>query len=207
MGYSVGKSMVEEDMIELADTLMKKAEAKGVKLILPTDVVLADKFDNDANTAIASKCAKSGRLGFSKLPYSKNLLTNAFWNKTTTTEVSEIDGDWMGLDIGPETIEIFKKEIEAANTIVWNGPMGVFEMSNFALGTNTVAEMLAEATAKRNAITIIGGGDSVAAVNQVRSCSLLFQVWSFVFIHTHTLITGRPRRFCLTHLDWRRCQS
>eukprot|EP00977_Amphora_coffeiformis_P020596 scaffold8374_cov175-Amphora_coffeaeformis.AAC.35 len=134
MGYSVGKSMVEEDMIELADTLMKKAEAKGVKLILPTDVVLADKFENDANTAIA--------------------------------KVSEIDGDWMGLDIGPETIETFKKEIEAANTIVWNGPMGVFEMSNFALGTNTVAELLAEATAKRNAITIIGGGDSVAAVNQ-----------------------------------------
>ena len=72
----------------------------------------------------------------------------------------------MGLDIGPETIETFKKEIEAANTIVWNGPMGVFEMSNFALGTNEVAEMLAEATAKRNAITIIGGGDSVAALEQ-----------------------------------------
>lgn len=82
------------------------------------------------------------------------------------TEVSEIDGDWLGLDIGPETIETFKKEIENANTIVWNGPMGVFEMSNFALGTNKVAEMLAEATSKRNAITIIGGGDSVAAVNQ-----------------------------------------
>lgn len=92
------------------------------------------------------------------------MLTNFAAN--IETEVSEISGDWMGLDIGPETIDTFKEEIEAANTIVWNGPMGVFEMSNFALGTNKVAEMLAEATAKRNAITIVGGGDSVAAVNQ-----------------------------------------
>lgn len=72
----------------------------------------------------------------------------------------------MGLDIGPETIDTFKAEIEKANTIVWNGPMGVFEMSNFAMGTNQVAQMLADATSSRGAITIIGGGDSVAAVNQ-----------------------------------------
>lgn len=134
MGYSVGKSLVEEDMVELAGSLMKKAEEKGVKLILPTDVVLADKFENDANTAIA--------------------------------KASDISGDWMGLDIGPETLDTFKQEIEKANTIVWNGPMGVFEMSNFALGTNEVAKYLAEATATRNATTIVGGGDSVAAVNQ-----------------------------------------
>ena len=133
-GYNIGASLVEDDMVELADKLMKKAEEKGVKLILPVDVVVADDFDNDANTAIA--------------------------------KVTEISGDWRGLDIGPETLNIFQKEIEQAETCVWNGPMGVFEMSNFAIGTNTVAEMLAKATQERGAITIIGGGDSVAAVNQ-----------------------------------------
>ena len=91
MGYDIGASLVEDDIVDLAKSLMEKAKAKGVKLILPTDVVLADKFDNDANTAIA--------------------------------KVSEISGGWMGLDIGPETIADFKKEIDACNTIVWNGPM------------------------------------------------------------------------------------
>jgi phosphoglycerate kinase len=91
LGYDIGASLVEDDIVDLAKTLMEKAKAKGVKLLLPTDVVLADKFDNDANTAIA--------------------------------KVSEISGDWMGLDIGPETIADFKKEIDACNTIVWNGPM------------------------------------------------------------------------------------
>jgi phosphoglycerate kinase len=134
LGYSIGASLVEEDMVDLARTLMKKAEEKGVKLILPTDVVLADKFDNESNTAIA--------------------------------KVTDIQGEWMGLDIGPETIDTFRKEIDMANTIVWNGPMGVFEMSNFATGTNEVAQMLADATAKRGAITIVGGGDSVAAINK-----------------------------------------
>lgn len=134
MGYGIGASLVEEDMVELAGQLMKKAEEKGVKLILPTDVVLADKFDNDSNTAIA--------------------------------KVTDIQGEWMGLDIGPETIATFRKEIALANTIVWNGPMGVFEMSNFATGTNEVAQMLADATAERGAITIVGGGDSVAAINK-----------------------------------------
>jgi phosphoglycerate kinase len=102
-------------------------------MLLPTDVIVADKFDNDANTAIA--------------------------------KVTDITGDWMGLDIGPDSILEFKAEIEKCNTIVWNGPMGVFEMSNFAEGTNAVAQMLADAT-ERGAITIVGGGDSVAAVNQ-----------------------------------------
>eukprot|EP00546_Thalassionema_frauenfeldii_P008191 CAMPEP_0178912460 /NCGR_PEP_ID=MMETSP0786-20121207/10277_1 /TAXON_ID=186022 /ORGANISM="Thalassionema frauenfeldii, Strain CCMP 1798" /LENGTH=433 /DNA_ID=CAMNT_0020585049 /DNA_START=56 /DNA_END=1357 /DNA_ORIENTATION=- len=133
-GHDVGASMVEEDMIDLAKDLMEKAEAKGVKLLLPTDVVLADKFANDANTAIA--------------------------------KVSEISGDWMGLDIGPDSIAEFKAEIDAANTIVWNGPMGVFEMESFAAGTNEVAQKLAEATSERGAVTIVGGGDSVAAINQ-----------------------------------------
>jgi phosphoglycerate kinase len=134
MGYNIGASLVEDDIVDLAKSLMEKAKAKGVKMILPTDVVLADAFDNDANTAIA--------------------------------KVTEISGEWMGLDIGPDSIAAFKKEIEAANTIVWNGPMGVFEMSNFAEGTNTVANLLAEATATRGAITIVGGGDSVAAINK-----------------------------------------
>ena len=130
----MGKSIVEEDMVELATSLMKKAEEKGVTFILPSDVVLADKFDNDATTAVA--------------------------------KVNEISGEWMGLDIGPETLKLFEEEIAKANTIVWNGPMGVFEMSNFASGTNTVAQLLAKATSERGAVTIIGGGDSVAAVNQ-----------------------------------------
>lgn len=133
LGYDIGASLVEEDIVALAGDLMKKAEAKGVKLILPTDVVLADKFSNDANTAVA--------------------------------KANEISGEWMGLDIGPETLKMFASEIEKSNTIVFNGPMGVFEMPNFANGTITVAKLMAAAT-ERGAITIVGGGDSVAAVNQ-----------------------------------------
>lgn len=134
LGYDIGASLVEDDMVELAKKLMDKAKEKNVKLILPVDVVLADAFDNDASTAIA--------------------------------KVTDISGDWRGLDIGPDTIEMFRKEISDAQTIVWNGPMGVFEMSNFAKGTFDVAQMLADATQERGAVTIIGGGDSVAAVNQ-----------------------------------------
>ena len=89
LGYDIGASLLEEDLVETAAALMKQAEEKGVKLLLPTDVVLADKFDNDANTAIA--------------------------------KVSEISGEWIGLDIGPDTIEAFGKEIEQASTIIWNG--------------------------------------------------------------------------------------
>lgn len=133
LGYDIGASLVEDDIVDLASDLMKKAEEKGVNLVLPTDVVLADKFDNDANVAVA--------------------------------KASEISGDWMGLDVGPETLETFAKEIEKSNTIVFNGPMGVFEMSNFEVGTITVAELMAKAT-ERGATTIVGGGDSVAAVNQ-----------------------------------------
>ncbi len=133
MGYEIGSSLVEDDIVGLAGDLMKKAEEKGVKLILPSDVVLADAFKNDANTAIA--------------------------------KADEISGDWMGLDVGPETLETFAAEIEKSNTIVFNGPMGVFEMDNFAKGTVTVAELMAKAT-ERGATTIVGGGDSVAAVNQ-----------------------------------------
>lgn len=133
LGYEIGTSLVEDDIVELAGDLLKKAEAEGVKLVLPIDVVLADKFDNDASTAVA--------------------------------KADEISGDWMGLDIGPETIANFTAEIEKSNTIVFNGPMGVFEMENFAHGTISVAEAMAKAT-ERGATTIVGGGDSVAAVNQ-----------------------------------------
>ena len=134
MGYEIGKSMVEEDMVELADKLMKKAESKGVKFVLPEDVILADEFKEDANTKIA--------------------------------KATDMDKDMMGLDIGPDSLEVFAKEIEKCNTIIFNGPMGVFEMPAFAKGTITVAELLAKATNERGAITIVGGGDSVAAVNQ-----------------------------------------
>ena len=134
LGYDIGESLVEDDLVPVAADLMKKAKEMGVELVLPTDVVLADKFAADANTAIA--------------------------------KVTEISGDWRGLDIGPETMETFAGHISESNTIVWNGPMGVFEMEPFARGTVGVAEMLAQATAERGAVTIVGGGDSVAAVNQ-----------------------------------------
>lgn len=134
LGYDIGKSLVEQDMVELAGSLMEQAKAKGVPLVLPSDVILADKFAADANTAIA--------------------------------KVTDIEGDWMGLDIGPDTIKDFQKHIQESDTIVWNGPMGVFELEPFAMGTNQVAQMLADATSQRQAVTIIGGGDSVAAVNQ-----------------------------------------
>ena len=134
LGYDVGASLLEEDMVELASKLMDQAKEKGVKLLLPSDVVVADDFSNDATSAIA--------------------------------KVTDISGNWRGLDIGPDTIAEFAREIDAAETIVWNGPMGVFEFSNFAEGTNEVAKLLANATSTRNAITIVGGGDSVAAINQ-----------------------------------------
>ena len=111
--------------------LLKKADEKGVKLLLPVDNVIADDFSNDAN----SKVVKAG----------------------------EIPDGWEGLDIGPETAKIFAAAVKDAKTVVWNGPMGCFEMPNFAKGTEAVAKALAET----DAVTIIGGGDSAAAVNQL----------------------------------------
>mmetsp|Transcript_25063 Transcript_25063/g.50215 ORF Transcript_25063/g.50215 Transcript_25063/m.50215 type:complete len:490 (+) Transcript_25063:31-1500(+) len=132
-GLDVGSSLVEEDKLDLAKSLEAKAKEKGVKFILPTDVILADKFAADANTK--------------------------------TTSVEEIPDGWMGLDNGPESTKMIQKELEECKTIIWNGPMGVFEFEKFAAGTNDVAKTLAECTGK-GAITIIGGGDSVAAVEQ-----------------------------------------
>merc|ERR1711966_537496 len=132
-GLNVGSSLVEEDKLELAKELEAKAKAKGIKLILPSDVVLADKFDAKANTKVS--------------------------------KVEDIEDGWMGLDNGPEATKEIQAELSKCKTIIWNGPMGVFDMDAFAKGTNDVASTLAECTGK-GAITIIGGGDSVAAVEK-----------------------------------------
>jgi len=131
-GLNTGKSLLEEDKLDLAKEIMKKAEAKGVKLVLPIDTVVAKEFNNDA----AHK----------------------------TVSVEAIEADDMGLDIGEATVALFKKELEGAKTVVWNGPMGVFEMSNYAKGTIGVCEAIANL---KDAITIIGGGDSAAAAIQL----------------------------------------
>ncbi|WP_066729074.1 phosphoglycerate kinase [Sneathia sanguinegens] len=131
-GLNTGKSLLEEDKLDLAKEIMKKAEAKGVKLVLPIDTVVAKEFNNDA----AHK----------------------------TVSVEAIEADDMGLDIGEATVTLFKKELEGAKTVVWNGPMGVFEMSNYAKGTIGVCEAIANL---KDAITIIGGGDSAAAAIQL----------------------------------------
>jgi len=133
MGGSIGGSLVEEEFVELAAQTMKKAKEAGVELLIPTDALVADKFDNEANT----KICKAG----------------------------EIEDGWMGLDIGADSIATFSKMIEDSATILWNGPMGVFEMSSFEHGTKAIAEAVARATAK-GAFSLIGGGDSVAAINK-----------------------------------------
>ena len=130
-GGNVGKSLLEEDYLEYALNMIKKAEEKGVKLLLPQDTVIADEFSNDANTKVVA--------------------------------TGDIDDGWMGLDIGPETAKLYAETVKTAKTVVWNGPMGCFEMPNFAAGTEAVAKALAET----DAVTIIGGGDSAAAVNQL----------------------------------------
>lgn len=128
MGYEIGKSLLEEDKIELAKELLAEA---GSKLLLPSDVVIADKFENDASFS--------------------------------TADADKIPADKIGMDIGAKTIAAFRDEILKAKTVVWNGPMGVFEMDNFAKGTFEIAKALAEAT-KKGAVTVIGGGDSAAAI-------------------------------------------
>jgi phosphoglycerate kinase len=133
-GLAVGNSLVEEEKLELAKELEAKAAAKGVQFLLPTDVVLADKFDKDANSQIA--------------------------------KVEAIPDGWMGLDIGPDSVKVFQDALADCQTVIWNGPMGVFEFDKFAAGTNAIAHTLAELSAK-GTITIIGGGDSVAAVEKV----------------------------------------
>merc|ERR1712230_209474 len=130
LGKDVGSSLVEDDKIDLAKELMAKAEEKGVKLLLPSDVVVADAFAADA--------------------------------KTQTVSVDAIPDGWMGLDIGPDSVKEFQKELNECKSVIWNGPMGVFEMDAFAKGTFAIADTLASL----DGITIIGGGDSVAAVEK-----------------------------------------
>lgn len=129
-GYEVGKSICELDKVDLAKELLAKAEAKGVKLLLPIDNMVATEFSNDAERKVVPS--------------------------------NEIPADWEGLDIGPATVEMFAEELKNAKTVVWNGPMGVFELDNFAVGTNKIAEVLADI----EATTIIGGGDSAAAAEK-----------------------------------------
>ena len=131
-GEEVGQSLLEEDYKQYALDMEKKAEEKGVKLLIPIDTIVADDFSNDANTKIVGR--------------------------------GEIPADMEGLDIGPETQKLFAEAIAGAKTVVWNGPMGCFEMPNFAKGTVAVAEAMANL---QGATTIIGGGDSAAAVNQL----------------------------------------
>ncbi len=133
-GLNVGKSLVEEDKLELAKSLEAKAKEKGVGLLLPTDVVVADNFAADANAQ--------------------------------TVSVEAIPDGWMGLDIGPDSIKVFQDALADCKTVIWNGPMGVFEFDKFAKGTEAIAYTLADLT-KKDVITIIGGGDSVAAVEKV----------------------------------------
>ena len=130
LGEEVGDSLLEADYLDYAKEMMDKAKAKGVKLLIPVDTVVAKEFSNDA--------------------------------EHKTVERGGIEPGWQGLDIGEKTIALYKDAIKDAKTVVWNGPMGVFEMPNFAKGTNAIAQALAEI----DATTIIGGGDSVAAVNQ-----------------------------------------
>jgi phosphoglycerate kinase len=133
-GLSVGKSLVEEDKLELAKSLEAKAKERGVQLLLPTDVILADNFAADANAQ--------------------------------TVSIDAIPDGWMGLDIGPDSVKFFQESLADCKTVIWNGPMGVFEFPQFAKGTEAIARTLADLT-KSGTTTIIGGGDSVAAVEQL----------------------------------------
>ncbi|PYZ92867.1 phosphoglycerate kinase [Salipaludibacillus keqinensis] len=130
-GHEIGKSLLEEDKIDLAKQFMNKAKEKGVNFYMPVDAIVADKFGEDANTKVVS--------------------------------IEDIPADWEALDIGPETLKTFSNVIKESKLVIWNGPMGVFELEKFAKGTTGVAEALAEAT---NTYTVIGGGDSAAAVEK-----------------------------------------
>jgi phosphoglycerate kinase len=132
-GGKIGKSLVEEDLLQKAKDILAEAKKRGVHIYLPTDALCADNFSNDANRQ--------------------------------TCDVKNIPDGWMGLDIGPETEKIYADVISKSKTILWNGPMGVFEMENFAHGTKAVAEAIVTATAQ-GAFSLIGGGDSVAAINK-----------------------------------------
>ncbi len=132
-GMEIGESLLEEDRIGMAGELLEEVKSRSVEFVLPEDVTIADKFDNEA--------------------------------QKKEVAIDQIPADWMALDIGSRTIDTFTRKILAARTIVWNGPMGVFEMPSFARGTRAIADALAQAT-KAGATTIVGGGDSAAAISQ-----------------------------------------
>lgn len=132
-GKEIGKSLLEEEKLELAKELLEKVKGMNVKFLLPVDIVVADEFKNESPSEAVS--------------------------------VDNVTSGKMGLDIGPETVKLFKDEIMKSKTIVWNGPMGVFEMPNFAEGTFKIAKALAEATSN-GAVTVVGGGDSSAAISK-----------------------------------------
>jgi phosphoglycerate kinase len=130
-GHEIGKSLLEEDKMDLALSFIEKAKEKGVKFYMPVDVIVSDDFSEDANTK--------------------------------TVSIEEIPADWEALDIGPKTAEIYSEVIQNSKLVIWNGPMGVFELNKFAGGTKAVAEALAEAN---DTYSVIGGGDSAAAVEK-----------------------------------------
>ena len=138
MGKNIGTSLCEEDKVDLAKGLIEKAEAKGVKLLLPVDTICADRFAADAEAVV----------------------------------VEDIPDNMMGLDIGPKTIKLFADAVKSAGTVVWNGPMGVFEFDKFAVGTKEVARAIAAS----NAVSIIGGGDSAAAVEKLGFASKMTHI-------------------------------
>jgi phosphoglycerate kinase len=131
LGHNIGTSLCEDDKIDLAKELMAKAEAKGVKFLIPVDNKVGKEYDENTESMVVNS--------------------------------DDIPEGWMGLDIGPKTIELFSENIKGAGTVVWNGPMGVSEWKNFAAGTESVANAVAES----GAISIIGGGDSAAAVEKL----------------------------------------
>lgn len=132
-GYSVGKSICEEDKLDIARELMKKAEQKNVSLVIAQDTVVADQFSQEANIQVVSS--------------------------------KEIPDDWQGVDIGPETRETINNILQKAKTILWNGPVGVFEIDKFAEGTMAVAKSVSDAT-RKGAKSVLGGGDTVAAIEK-----------------------------------------
>jgi phosphoglycerate kinase len=133
-GGQIGKSLLEADKMELAKSLVEKAKAKGVNLVMPVDTVVADDFSNNANREVVAYDA--------------------------------IPDNWEGLDIGPESVKKFVEVLASSKTILWNGPMGVFEFPNFAIGTDAIAEAVVKATEENGAFSLIGGGDSASAINQ-----------------------------------------
>ncbi|MBQ5850529.1 MAG: phosphoglycerate kinase, partial [Lachnospiraceae bacterium] len=129
MGYNIGNSILDEEHLDYANEIIEKAKNKNVKLLLPVDVVVADSFDNDADTQVV--------------------------------DIDSIPNGWIGLDIGPKTCELYEKVILDSKTVIWNGPMGAFEMPNFAKGTKVVAMAMANCAGT----TIVGGGDSARAID------------------------------------------